>query len=325
MNAARAGDGVDEVRTTESLRGEYAHLDEFRVDRDVVVALVHGRMVGLRHGHAHRARGHARRRDVGRRPARGPAPGHRHGAVARQPRPAGRGGGRRSAARTPGAALVRARHRGRRPRADRRPGLRPDPLRLRDAALPHRVAPRASAPRRPRAAAGAPGGPPRDLGGGRRGVPRPLGPPRADRGRLRGALRGPGDEHRPVVGRVGRRRGRRVRDDRDLHRGERGARDQAWLAGARVGAPAVARPRPREGAVRGLVPRAPRPRHGGGLARRRRDEPDRRAPALRAASGSRSAAAGRRSGGRWTARRPRAGPRARRRRRRPAEDRRRAG
>ena len=50
LNAARAGDGVDEVRTTESLRGEYAHLDEFRVERDVVVALVHGRMVGYAMG-----------------------------------------------------------------------------------------------------------------------------------------------------------------------------------------------------------------------------------------------------------------------------------
>ena len=50
LNATRAGDGVDEVRTTESLRGEYAHLDEFRTDRDVVVALVHGRMVGYAMG-----------------------------------------------------------------------------------------------------------------------------------------------------------------------------------------------------------------------------------------------------------------------------------
>lgn len=50
LNAARAGDGVDEVRTTESLRAEYANLDEFRVDRDVVVALVRGRMVGYAMG-----------------------------------------------------------------------------------------------------------------------------------------------------------------------------------------------------------------------------------------------------------------------------------
>ena len=46
LNATRAGDGVDEVRTTESLRAEYAHLDEFRTDRDVLVAArprAHGR------------------------------------------------------------------------------------------------------------------------------------------------------------------------------------------------------------------------------------------------------------------------------------------
>src|SRR5690348_7101042 len=45
-NAARRGDGVDEIRTGESLRAEYGHLDEFRIDRDVIVALVGERMVG---------------------------------------------------------------------------------------------------------------------------------------------------------------------------------------------------------------------------------------------------------------------------------------
>ncbi|HKF84388.1 MAG TPA: GNAT family N-acetyltransferase [Candidatus Limnocylindrales bacterium] len=50
QNEARRGDGVDEVRSADSLRAEYAHLEEFRLDRDVVVALVDGRMVGFAFG-----------------------------------------------------------------------------------------------------------------------------------------------------------------------------------------------------------------------------------------------------------------------------------
>jgi mycothiol synthase len=49
-NAARRGDGVDEVRSTDSLRSEHAYLEDFRLDRDVVVALVHGRMVAYAMG-----------------------------------------------------------------------------------------------------------------------------------------------------------------------------------------------------------------------------------------------------------------------------------
>ena len=118
---ARAADGVDEVRTTESLRGRV------RAPRDVPARTatcswrcVDGRMVGLRHGRARRARRRARRRDVGRRPPEAPAPGHRHDALARQPRPPGRRGSRGPAARTPRAARRTRSTRGRRPRADRR-------------------------------------------------------------------------------------------------------------------------------------------------------------------------------------------------------------
>jgi mycothiol synthase len=50
LNAARRSDGVDEVRSGESLRGEYGHLDELSLERDVIVALVDGRMVGYAMG-----------------------------------------------------------------------------------------------------------------------------------------------------------------------------------------------------------------------------------------------------------------------------------
>jgi mycothiol synthase len=50
VNAARRGDGVDEVRSGESLRAEYGHLDEFSIERDVIVAHVHDRIVGYAMG-----------------------------------------------------------------------------------------------------------------------------------------------------------------------------------------------------------------------------------------------------------------------------------
>ncbi|HET7828037.1 MAG TPA: GNAT family N-acetyltransferase [Candidatus Limnocylindrales bacterium] len=50
VNAARRGDGVDEVRSGASLRAEYAHLDEVSVERDVIVAHVNDRMAGYAMG-----------------------------------------------------------------------------------------------------------------------------------------------------------------------------------------------------------------------------------------------------------------------------------
>ena len=50
LNASRRADGVDEVRTGEDLRCEYEPLDAFRVDRDLLLAQVHGELVGFAFG-----------------------------------------------------------------------------------------------------------------------------------------------------------------------------------------------------------------------------------------------------------------------------------
>jgi mycothiol synthase len=50
VNAARHGDGIDEVRSGEDLRAEYEPLDAFRIDRDVILAEIDGTLVGFASG-----------------------------------------------------------------------------------------------------------------------------------------------------------------------------------------------------------------------------------------------------------------------------------
>ena len=141
---------------------------------------------------------------------------------------------------------------------------------------------RARAARRSRAPAG-------DHGPDRAGSSRPTTRPSATtgataRGRGRLPWRGssdPDDGHHAVAGRLGRRRGRRIGRERDLPRGERAvwassaAGSTTSRCGASGGDEALARrcARPRSGPCG--------PRDGGGMARRRRVEPDGRAPAVR--------------------------------------------
>ena len=61
--------------------------------------------------------------------------------------------------------------------------------------------------------------------------------------RLRGDVHLPGPRHVAVAGRLGRRRGRRQRHERDLPRGEREDRPGHRLARARLGSTGVARSR----------------------------------------------------------------------------------
>ena len=149
---------------------------------------------------------------------------------------------------------------------------------------------------------------PRDLRRRQRGVRGPLGPPRARRGRLPGALPRPRDGPATVVRGLGRRPGRGRRDERDLPRRERGARDPARLAGARLGPPSVAR----RGVAKALCAASFRLLREQGM-----DEAwlgvDGTNPTgalqLYEGLGSRRCAAGWRTGGRWTGRRRRAGVR----------------
>ncbi len=282
VNRARAADGIDQVMTADAFRAEY-ELDVLvrdrprpprrrarrRARRDLA-RLPDGARLGPRAG------------GLGRRSPRAPAPGHRHRDAPRHARPArGRGGDRPS----PGTASLPglgARGRALRRRAPGRRGVHRGPVRVRDAPVHHGLPAAAPAAGRPRAAAGHAGRAPGDLRRRQRGVPRPLGLPRDGRRRLPRAVRQPGDRHVAVVRRLGRRRGRGRRDERDLRRGERAARHAPGLARARVRAPGMARARRRQGPVRGVVLGPPRPGHGRGLAGCRRLQPDGRPPAVRA-------------------------------------------
>ena len=310
VNRARAADGVDEVFVADALRAEYEPMEWFDIGRDVLIAEIDGETVGMAFGLARPARDVARPRELGRRPGGAPPPGHRHG---------------RSIAR-PAPGWLPRRPRTRVPASDRSGRGRSTssgrtwPLLHDEGYVPIRFGfemrrfltgdlPEHAAPRRPRAPAGHPGPAPGDLRRRQRGLPRPLGPPRAGRGRLPRPLRAPRDRHLAVVRRVGRRPGRRIGRELDLPRRERAVGRQARLARARLGAAPVARPRRRQGAVRGLVPGPARiagwRRHGWastGRTRRARSSSTR-------ASGSTSRAAGRRWAGRSTDRRPKAGAR----------------
>ncbi len=160
--------------------------------------------------------------------------------------------------------------------------LPPGPLQLRDAATESRRHPRPRAAGRARGPSRGPDSPAPHLGGGGRGVRRPLG--RRRRRRVRGALagvpRGSPPGPLPLAGRLGRRRDRR--DGPALHqrRREHAIGRLARLVREHLDPRPVARARRRIGAHLARPARAPRPRHDPGGARRRRPERDRRPPPL---------------------------------------------
>ena len=125
--------------------------------------------------------------------------------------------------------------------------------------------PDAAPARRPRGSAGRRGRPSPDLGCGLRGVSRS--PRRGDAhgGGLRALVHDAESRHEPLAGGVGRRRGRGLRDDVHLARGEREARPQPWLAGAHLGAAAVAQAGRRQGVDRRFTAGASRDGAGRGL------------------------------------------------------------
>ena len=144
-----------------------------------------------------------------------------------------------------------------------------------------------------------------DLGRRERGVPRPLGSPREGRDlHFKATFAHAELDTEPVGRRLGRRPGRRRGPELDLARGERGARRQPRLARAHQRPPAVAPPRPRPRAHRGVAGHAPRARarRGACSASIRRTRTAR--SGCTRGSGSPFAAARRPTGGRWSAERP---------------------
>ena len=281
VNRVRLSDGIEEILTAEGMVAEYGALDGFRVDRDLLVAELDGVPIGISLGQRN-LRDATLVLDL-------------WGAVVPEYRRRGIG---TSLHRTARARLIAE------AAADPRPGPRrlqtfanelergdialllaegfaPDPLRLRDASPPYRRAARGGAARRRRTPSGDPRPGPGHPGGGQRGLPGPLGPSRDDGARADGQARRSGLRRRAVARGLGRRRGRRIRAERDLSPGQRAPRGQPRMARSRVRPPPVARSRRGEGAVRGLVPGAPGAWDRGGMARRGRVQPDRRAPAVR--------------------------------------------
>ena len=308
VNRARRADGMDEVFIAEALRAEYEPMDWFR-DRP-------------------RRPGRRDRRRAGRdgvrvaRPARDARSsletwgvvlaehrrrGHRHGPPSRAPAPGWPP--RRPRIRVPGERSFRTWaldiERSDIGAAPRR-GLRPHPVRVRDAPVPHRRPARA---RRCPTASSSGRSPASSIGPSWMPTTRPSATTGAIASRTRATstrryehpetdtslwcVAWDGDQ---VAGSV--MNAIFLDENRQLG-------PQARLARARLGAAPVARPRRCQGVVRGLVPGAE-----GARDRRRRGSawtrPTRRArSSCTRASGSTSRAAGRRSGGRWTARRRR--------------------
>ena len=161
-----------------------SRMDWFDIGRDVLIAEIDGETVGTAFGWRVQRGTSLALETLGRRPGGAPPPGHRHGPPSRHPRPPGRRGGRGPASRRAIVPLVGPRHRAVGHGAAPRRGLRPHSVRVRDAPVPHRGPARARPPRRPRAPAGHPRPASGHLRRRQRGLPRPLGPPRAGRGRL---------------------------------------------------------------------------------------------------------------------------------------------
>ena len=310
QNAARRADGVDEVHTGTSLAAEHPDGEIFQLDRDMLLAEVDGALVAFR-------------RRLPRRTATArssPRPG-----ASSTPTTGGAASGRRSCGRT-----ARASSRSVPPTRGPGPassacyaldeevsdralleaeGFVPDPVRVRDAAVPHRRACRTTrSPTGSSCGRSADDRVPGDLRRRQRGVRGPLGPSRRRR-RADYQARFHGPEATPSLWAVawdGDQVAGVVMNSIFHDENEALGIKRAWLEHV-----SVRRPWRGRGLAKALCaasfrdPPASRAWTRPGWASTRRTRPA-RWPCTRA-SGSRSCAAGRRSGGRSTGRRRRGG------------------
>ena len=90
VNRAQAADGVEEVATAAGLAADYEPYERFRLERDVLIAEIDGKPVGMAIGTA-MPRGRELVLEVwGAVAARAPAPRNRHGLASDDPLEAGR-------------------------------------------------------------------------------------------------------------------------------------------------------------------------------------------------------------------------------------------